>query len=608
MSVFCGWSNAQGIDSPREVLEGMLVEEGHGAEPLHVTPENAIVARRLKGRSGAASHGGLHAVISGRPVWPGRGWLEDADEAARLLLEAYRKHGRETPKHIGGAFALAVLDSDNRRALLAVDHIGVESLAYALPGDGALVFATTVGPVRRHPAVGSTVNHQSLYDYLYFHVIPSPATIFARVAKLEPAQQLWLADGEAHLERYWLPQFQEQGDVPALEAELRECLERAVVDCRPDATTGAFLSGGLDSSTVTGYLARHQTPARAFSIGFAQEGFDEIPYARLAAKHFGAELAEYYVTPEDIVEAFPLIASAYDEPFGNSSAIPVLFCARLAKREGMHTLLAGDGGDELYAGNARYAKQQVFDIYTRLPGLLKKGLFEPLFLGLPLSKLTPPTRKIRSYIEQARMPMPARMESYNFLQRTPLDSVFNAEFLHSVDPQEPLDGLAATYDAVPDASLLNRMLYLDWKITLADNDLRKVNRMCEVAGIEVRYPMLDDAVVALSTRVPSRAKLPGTKLRQFYKSALRDFLYPEVLSKSKHGFGLPFGHWLKESPQLQENIYGNLSSLKARQILAPQFLDNLIDTHRAGHADFYGTMIWVLAVLEEWLRTHEVSV
>jgi len=606
MTVFCGWLNSPEIESPHEALRAMLAGET-SQKPLHLTPGTTLACRPRPARSGSASSGTLHAVISGRPVWPGRGWLQDADEAARLLLETYRRHGRETPKHIGGSFALAVIDGESGQALLAIDRIGVETLAYALPGNGELVFADDVGPVRRHPSVDEEVNRQALYDYLYFHVIPSPLSLFTDVAKLEPAQSLWLSNGKASLERYWLPEFREQGDIPGLEAELRETLSRAVADCRPDEATGAFLSGGLDSSSVTGYLARQQDPARAFSIGFEEEGYDETPYARTAARHFDARLDEYYVTPEDIVEAFPLIAGGYDEPFGNSSAIPVLFCARLAGDHGMRTLLAGDGGDELFAGNARYAKQQVFDIYTRLPGMLKKGLLEPLFLGLPLSRLTPPTRKVRSYIEQARLPMPARMESYNFLHRTPPETVFTADFLGGVDTGQPVDLLASTYDEVPDAGLLNRMLYLDWKITLADNDLRKVNRMCELAGVEVRYPMLDDAVVELSTRVPSKAKLPGTRLRDYYKSALRDFLPQEVLTKSKHGFGLPFGHWLKKSTQLQENIYGNLSDLKSRGILNPAFLDQLIDTHRAGHASYYGTMIWVLAVLEEWLRAHRVN-
>ncbi len=607
MTVYCGWINSQQVASARETLTGMLLREKNAdIKWLHEACSSSLAVQQHSKRCGIAVQGGLHAVILGRPVWPGRGYIEDANEAAGVLLDTYRRHGQASPKYIGGSFSLVVLDRDNRRCLLAVDRMGIESLAYSVgQGIGELVFANSIRAVRHHPAVGGEINQQSLYNYIYFHVIPSPDSIFSKVSKLEPAQQLWLENDKIHLEHYWMPEFHERGDAAYLEDELRECLDKAVVNCRPDDTTGAFLSGGLDSSTVAGYLARHQSSARAFTIGFEEEGYDEVPFARIAARHFNVEIEEYYVTPEDVVGALPLIAGVYDEPFGNSSAIPVLFCARLAKQKGMNVLLAGDGGDELFAGNARYAKQQLFEIYDRLPSLLKSGLLEPLFLSLSLSKLTPPTRKVRSYIEQARMPMPARVESYNFLNRTPLESVFTPEFLQAVDTLHPVGQLTDTYNKVADATMLNRMLYLDWKITLADNDLRKVNRMCEITGIDVRYPMLDDEVIDLSTRVPSRVKLPRGKLRHFYKNALRDFLPPEVLTKSKHGFGLPFGQWLKKSSRLQESIYGNLSAFKSRRVINPEFLDNLIDTHRTGHASYYGSMIWVLAVLEEWLRQNE---
>jgi asparagine synthase (glutamine-hydrolysing) len=167
--------------------------------------------------------------------------------------------------------------------------------------------------------------------------------------------------------------------------------------------------------------------------------------------------------------------------------------------------------------------------------------------------------------------------------------------------------LRDTYERAPSNSLLNRMLYLDWKLTLADNDLRKVNRMCELADIKVRYPLLDHDIVELSTRVPPSSKLKGLKLRYFYKNALKEFLPSEVINKSKHGFGLPFGEWLKTSPKLQELIYSSLHRLKLRKVFRDDFLDQLIETHRHGHAAYYGTMVWVLVMLEEWLQQHDAS-
>jgi len=204
--------------------------------------------------------------------------------------------------------------------------------------------------------------------------------------------------------------------------------------------------------------------------------------------------------------------------------------------------------------------------------------------------------------------MPERTERYNFLLRVPSENVFAEDFLGSVDTGRPLQALRDTYRDSSGNHLTNRMLQLDWKFTLADNDLRKVSHMCEIAGIRVCYPMLDDDVVALSNRILPQLKVRGLKLRYFFKHALRDFLPPEILAKSKHGFGLPFGEWLKNSSELQDVIYGSLTDLKSRRIVRSEFVDHLIDTHRAGHAAYYGTMIWVLAMLEQWLRQHSLRV
>ncbi len=371
---------------------------------------------------------------------------------------------------------------------------------------------------------------------------------------------------------------------------------------RPGA--GAFLSGGLDSSTVSGLQCRHRgEPTPTFSIGFGEAGYDEIPYARIAARHFSTDPHEYYVSPEDVTAALPKIAAAYDEPFGNSSAIPTYFCARLARECGVDLLLAGDGGDEIFAGNERYAKQKVFELYHAIPAPLARMLVNP-WTRLPGARRIPPLRKLASYVDQARIPLPERMQTYNFLMRVAPTEVFTPDFLGQVNPDAPLDQMRRVWEEVGEGDTLDRMLYLDWKYTLADNDLRKVTHMAELAGAGVRYPMLDDEVVELSLRVPSRLKLRGTRLRYFYKSAMRDFLPREILHKPKHGFGLPFGEWLKTSVPLQQLVYGQLEALKGRGIVQDDFLDRLIETHRHGHASYYGTMLWVFAMLEGWLSSH----
>jgi len=555
---------------------------------------------------------GINAGFTGYIRWQNAGLADHANQYgdAATLIHAYRKYGTAFLGDLHGRYVIAISEPQTGRCLIAMDRIGTLPLYYTLLPGNIFLFASSIQTLLKHPDVSTDINPQSLYDYSYFHVIPSPDTIYKGISKLEPAQCIMYDNGVLSPHYYWIPDFsaRRKKNPQQLGHELREILQDSVSSLAPLDNTGCFLSGGLDSSTVTGMFSRVQeTPVDAFSIGFSEPGYDEIGYARITAKHFGANLHEYYVTPDDIVDAIQTIAAAYDEPFGNSSAIPAYFCARLAKQHGKHCLLAGDGGDEIFAGNARYAKQKLFDVYHSIPGALRKGVLEPLFVSNPASQWLPPARKIRSYIEQARMPMPERMESYNFLKRTPLESIFDSSFLGSVDTSHPDDNLARVYNRVDTDSLIDRMLYLDWKLTLADNDLWKVNRMCELAGIQVHYPMLDDRLVEFSTTIDPALKLKGQKLRYFFKQSLSDFLPAEIINKPKHGFGLPFGQWLKKSDRLKELIYSNLQGMKQRNLFREAFIDNLVQAHQTGHAAYYGSMVWTVAILEQWFSEHETG-
>ena len=246
--------------------------------------------------------------------------------------------------------------------------------------DGVVVFGSSAEAVARCPGISPRIDKQALFDYLVMHMVPAPATIFVAVRKLRPATSAVVEKGKLRIERYWKPRFDERPSrsFSDLKEELFDALRTAVRDSSPDDATGAFLSGGLDSSTVAGILSEvGSKPAKTFSIGFGYADYDELSYARIANDRFGCTGHEYTIKGDDIVESFSRIAQAYDEPFGNSSALPAYYCARLAKQHGVQHLLAGDGGDELFAGNSRYAEQQVFEHYGRVPRLIRNGLIEP---------------------------------------------------------------------------------------------------------------------------------------------------------------------------------------------------------------------------------------
>lgn len=544
------------------------------------------------------------AMIVGNPFWKTGDLKEIAKKQghAEALIKAYHATDGNPETLIAGAFSFALIDPSSTKAILGIDRLGQYPLYYLKNGD-ELIFGTTANCILAHPSIKREIDPQGIYNYVYFHMVPSPSSIFKGLKKLPAGHIIEFDDHNIKLQQYWFPDFQEYtpGNFTTLKNELRHTLTRSVKRAiGKEPATGAFLSGGLDSSTVTGMLSEARNEeVEAFSIGFSAEGYDEMSYARITAKHFNVKLHEYYVTPNDIVDALPLVATSYDEPFGNSSALPAWFCAKLAKDNGIQRLLAGDGGDEIFAGNERYARQTVFERYHRIPAALRNNIIEPAVNGLPFNwKLA---EKALSYIDQANTPLPDRLQSYNFLHRHSPAEIFNKNFLEAVNTEQPLFLQREIYDTPKNASDLNRMLYLDWQYTLADNDLRKVSHMCALADIDVAYPMLDDQLVNFSCTIPSKQKLNGKNLRDFYKKSLTGWLPDQTINKSKQGFGLPFGIWMQEHKPLQEMVYDNLLALKKREYFNPEFINQLIDLHRTGHAAYYGELIWILAVLELWM-------
>jgi asparagine synthase (glutamine-hydrolysing) len=366
---------------------------------------------------------------------------------------------------------------------------------------------------------------------------------------------------------------------------------------------GAFLSGGLDSSSVVGFAAELlPEKLKTFTIGFPVEGFDEAHYAEIAAERFKTDHRIYYIRPEDVIEALEHSIRIYDEPFANSSVVPTYRCARLAKEAGVDMLLAGDGGDELFAGNERYAKDRIFDHYARLPGLLRNGLLLPLARSPALVSCLGPLARIARYVQWANTPIPERMMHNLFVKAAPAE-VFSADAMAAIDPAASQTLALGIYDAPAAASKVQRMMAFDLRVTLADGDLRKVSRMCEAAGVRVRYPFLDDAVAEFSAGLPESLLMPGGKLRQFYKDAMTGFLPDAIINKQKHGFGLPYMNFMNSHGPLRTLICDGLSSLRGRGYFQPAFLAGMIDDANKGTLSHNAGTAWDLLVLELWLAS-----
>lgn len=612
MSGLCGWFDPERRGAANAGVDAMAATLARfDATPVRsaATPWGAVAV--------AARHAGADLCQDGERLVAvhGRARLLDARLAesarqqgiARAIAQGYVERGADVLKALAGSFSLAILDGASRKALLATDRMGTRALCYAADAR-KLVFGSTLDAISAHPGSDAQIRRQAIYDYVHFHVIPSPETVYVDCHRLAPGTYVVWEAGRCHTAPYWAVQFTERADrsFAALKEDFLQLLRKSVAEALEGGTTGAFLSGGTDSSTVAGMMRQVTAEApRTYSIGFHAEGFDEVGYARIAARAFNTRHKEYYVTPEDVVNAIPRIAAVHDQPFGNSSAVPTYYCAKLARDDGVDTLLGGDGGDELFGGNARYATQYLYSLYSDLPQPLRHGVLEPVLGLLPAVGIV---GKARRYMAHASLPMPERYDHYNLLQRLGPETVFTSDFLDTVSRAAPAQQMAQAYRSSDGNSLINRMLAFDFKYTLADNDLPKVVRCSELAAVEARFPLLHDEVVAFSARLAPDLKLRGARLRYFFKKALEDFLPPEIIRKSKHGFGLPFGRWLQTHAPLRDLAFQSLSDLRKRHIVSAHFIDQLTGVHVKSHADYYGTMVWILMMLEQWLKHRRVSI
>jgi len=542
-----------------------------------------------------------NALIDGSPEFASREIAVLAKSEGNLA--AWRRligaGGKDAVRDVSGDFAVGFHDAAGH-GFLGVDRFAIRSLCYRVV-DGELRFAARADELADST---SEIDPQAIFDYLYFHVIPSPRTIFKGVFRLPPGHCAVFENGSLRVSPYWVPQFSEleKPSFGNLRTEFRQLLRDAVARQLDGGKPGCFLSGGTDSSTVAGMIGEVSgQPATTYSIGFAAEGYDEMEYARIAAHHFKTEHHEYYVTPDDLLRSIPSVAQYYDQPFGNSSALPAYYCAKMAREDGVRKILAGDGGDELFGGNTRYAKQKVFGYYDSVPRAFRNVLLEPLLLKTALGKL-PLARKGASYVEQAKVPLPDRNQIYNMLYRLGINQVFDPDFLARVNIDSPIRQQREIWNLVLAQSQTNRELAFDWRYTLAECDLPKVVGTTSLAGIEVGFPMLDDRLLNFSLRLPASYKVNGFKLRWFFKEALRGFLPDEILNKKKQGFGLPFGVWAANNPRLRSLAEDSVRGLIDRKILRADFVDALFSRHLHDHPGYYGEMIWISMMLEQWLR------
>jgi asparagine synthase (glutamine-hydrolysing) len=565
--------------------------------------------------------------VGGEDVWPRRGPvailasdldLVNLDEIKRLtqsedvlpgLAALYRREGIRGLGRLRGAFALALWDADRRELVLAVDQVGMRRLYYAVTSDGA-VFGSRPGLLRGAPTLDVEPNPTAVYCYLNFGYLPAPLSMRPAIQRVAPGCFVKVRDTEVTVGRYWDVSYQErpQDETAAAEGTAQLCSE-AVARALGDGTSkdaGAFLSGGTDSSTILGLMTR-ATGERinAFSIGFQERRYDELEYAERAARHFNALHHVRRVSPADALEALPHLVDAYDDPLGNNSAIGTFLCAKLARESGIGRLLAGDGGDEMFGGNERYTTDAVFARYQSIPGLLRRGVLEPVLSALPDGRSTVVGRAQR-YVRRANIRNPRRFYSYEFFFAQAGGELLTGDFLSAADRESPWRVLEQHFERAAGTDELNRLMYLDLKLTIGDNDLYKVTRTADIAGVQVRFPFLDLALIERAATWPVDFKVRRGEKRVLFKRAFGELLPAATLGKQKHGFGVPTSQWLRTHAGFVDLLHDSL--LQAGGYVRTYFragaLDEMVRRHAADSTAFYGDILWSLLMLELWHRRH----
>jgi asparagine synthase (glutamine-hydrolysing) len=531
-----------------------------------------------------------------------RGHTFKTNSDTETILHAYEEYGAACVTHLRGMFAFAIWNERQRELFIARDRAGKKPLYYTVTSRGTLLFGSELKSLREHPEFRGEVDIEALDAYLTFGYVPDPLTIFRDVHKLPPGHHLTFSSGRVRVEQYWDFPYEETQTNPARSEEdcleeLRYLLDEAVrVRLVADVPLGAFLSGGVDSSAVVGLMARHTPqPVKTFSIGFNEDSYNELKYARVAAKKFETDHHEFVVTP-DICEIVDELVWHFDEPFADSSAIPTYMVSKLA-REFVKVVLSGDGGDEVFGGYTRYAVDRKRSGFARLPRVFRQGLMQPLGRRLPHGA------RGRNYIYvNAFEPLDRYIEDISIFTRLNKPSLYTDGFRRQLGATEAAARFREYAERSRSGDSLDPLLYLDSKTYLPGDILTKVDRMSMAVSLEARAPLLDHKLIEfVCTRIPASMKMKGLETKHIFKRAVDDFVPAEILNRPKQGFGVPIDQWINE--QLRERVRGTLTEPRTQQrgYVEQRYVNLLFDEHERGRRD-HSMELWALFMLELWHR------
>jgi asparagine synthase (glutamine-hydrolysing) len=515
------------------------------------------------------------------------------------IVHAYEQWGQDAFARLRGMFGIAVWDSRDGSLLLARDRVGIKPLHYAVVGQ-RIYFGSEIKSILAAGDITPTLDSTALDHYLSFLYTPRDTSIFAGIDKLPPGHVLRWHEGTLRITRYWQVPAEERQ--PQSEGEAVEALQQVLRDAvrshlMSEVPLGAFLSGGVDSSVVVGLMAEaSRQPVRTFSIGFDDPRYDELEHARVVARHFGTDHHEFVVKPDALAIIDDLIAH-FDEPFGDSSAIPTWYVSEIARRH-VTVVLSGDGGDELFGGYERYSPHPRIAAFDRWAPTASRRVASLVWPLLPHGATG------KNFLRRAARDVRGRyLDQIAYFQSDEKRALLSGDVQRAIGNRDAESQLGEHFDRLQRLPWDGQMMHFDFETYLPEDILTKVDRMSMAHSIESRVPLLDNNVVDFAATLPATLKIKNGRKKHILKEAAASLLPAHILNRRKQGFAVPVGGWFRAD--LREFFSDVLRSRPARErgYFNRHFIDRLIREHLTGRRD-HTLRLWALVVFELWHRQY----
>jgi asparagine synthase (glutamine-hydrolysing) len=607
---------------PQELVHRMnetIVHRGPDDEGIYTGPGIGFGFRRLSIIDLSGGHqpisnedGTLWVMLNGeiynypelRKELEARGHRFSTRSDTETIVHLYEEYGEDCFRRLRGMFAIALWDSRERKLLLARDRVGKKPLFYAAD-QTRILFGSELKALLAADGLPRAMDPQALSDYFSFGYIPAPKTIYHAVRKVMPGHYLVASAKGVKETSYWDISFAKTEDRPEEEwCELlrHELCEATRVRLMSDVPLGAFLSGGVDSSSIVAVMAQlMKRPVTTCSIGFEEKEYDEADFARQIARQFHTEHHEQVVHPSAL-EVMDKLVWHFDEPFADSSAIPTYYVSRVA-RQNVTVALGGDGGDESFAGYRRYFFDHFENQLRRfVPPALRRTVFGPLGRWYPSLAWAPRAFRGKATLQSlSRSPLEGYFNSISIFRPDDKLRLFSGDFQRGLAGYDSLDVLRHYYDRAGTDDLLSRIQYVDIKTYLPDDILTKVDRASMAVSLEVRAPLLDHQLMERVAAIPSSLKLRGRTGKYIFKKALAPLLPPETLYRSKQGFAVPLAQWFRA--ELRDLTYEAIFSSNDG-ILDLAYLKRVWQQHQKGVYD-RSAHLWAVLMFRKWQQTFQ---